>query len=88
MSFSTHNPRRLSLLDRSKPLAVALIALLSGLALTAYIADVEADLDLLIDRAIAAIVDGEPTEETGTVTSRTVDPRSGKTVVLTYRRPA
>ncbi|WP_137132606.1 hypothetical protein [Rhizobium sp. FY34] len=27
------------------------------------IADVEADLDLLIDRAIAAIVDGEPTED-------------------------
>lgn len=43
MSFSTYNPRRLSLFDRSKPLAVALIALLSGLALTAYIADVEAD---------------------------------------------
>jgi diguanylate cyclase (GGDEF)-like protein/PAS domain S-box-containing protein len=43
LSFSTYNPRRLSLLDRSKPLAVALIALLSGLALTAYIADVEAD---------------------------------------------
>lgn len=43
MSFSTYTPRRLSLLDRSKPLAVALTALLSGLALTAYIADVEAD---------------------------------------------
>ncbi|AOF81175.1 diguanylate cyclase domain protein [Methyloversatilis sp. RAC08] len=43
MSFSTYKPRRLSLLDRSKPLAVALVALLSGLALTAYIADVEAD---------------------------------------------
>ena len=41
MSFSTHNPRRLSLLDRSKPLAVALIALLSGLALTAYIASIQ-----------------------------------------------
>lgn len=43
MSFSTQNPRRLSMLDRSKPLAIALVALLSGLALTAYIADVEAD---------------------------------------------
>lgn len=32
-------------------------------------------------------LDGEPTEETGTVTSRAVDPQSGKTVVLAYRRP-
>jgi aminomethyltransferase len=33
-------------------------------------------------------IDGEPTPETGTVTSRTVDPRTGRTVVLTYRRPS
>ena len=63
MSFSTHNPRRLSLLDRSKPLAVALIALLSGLALTAYIADVEADQMLQRQR-------GEVAAQAGVVRAR------------------
>jgi tRNA-modifying protein YgfZ len=33
-------------------------------------------------------LDGEPTAETGTVTSRTVDPRTGRTVVLAYHRPS
>ncbi|WP_439536838.1 bifunctional diguanylate cyclase/phosphodiesterase [Methyloversatilis sp.] len=63
MSFSTYNPRRLSLLDRSKPLAVALIALLSGLALTAYIADVEADQMLQRQR-------GEVAAQAGVVRAR------------------
>jgi hypothetical protein len=63
LSFSTYNPRRLSLLDRSKPLAVALIALLSGLALTAYIADVEADQMLQRQR-------GEVAAQAGVVRAR------------------
>jgi diguanylate cyclase (GGDEF)-like protein/PAS domain S-box-containing protein len=43
LSFTTHNPQRLSPLERSKPLMIALIAFVVGLSLTAYIANVEAD---------------------------------------------
>jgi diguanylate cyclase (GGDEF)-like protein/PAS domain S-box-containing protein len=41
--FTTYSPGRLSLLERGKPLAVALLTLLAGLALTSYVANVESE---------------------------------------------